>query len=205
MKRQIDFIRHFLRNPEKVGALTALNESVARTITKYLENHPKGRGVNILEVGAGYGNISKFIVDLMQEKDRFDIVELDSDCCRYLEKEIATRPGVGVHCCSVHEWQPDYRYDYIISTLPFNSFSKEFVERVLDHYQQLSAENAIFSYVEYAALQTLRRSFANKSKKEQMRSRQKLLDDFRKNYLIEKKCVLSNVPPCNVYHLKLRG
>lgn len=203
MRRHFQFLKHFFRNPNKVGAVTALNDAVIEEITKHIKQAIRENPIKILEVGAGYGNISKYLIKLITKDDRLDIIEIDSNCCEYLNKKFSNLPMVNIHCGSIQQWDPSYSYDYIISTIPFNSYPTEFVKSVLDRYEKLSKKGTICSYVEYAGLQKIRKSFAQDEAKAELNSRQELLDAFQKKYLFDKECVLSNIPPCNVYHLKL--
>lgn len=203
MKQQIQFLKHFLRNPNKVGAVTALNNTVGKEIIKYAVNPKCNQPKKILEVGAGYGNISKLIANNIREQDTLDIVEVDTKCCEKLQHLFCGHDNVNVHCKSIIQWEPNYKYDFIISTLPFNSYPIEFVRNVIERYMSITAKGAILSYVEYTGLLKIRKSIAQGEKRSMMEARKEYLDTFQIEHLFDKKCVFNNIPPCNVYHLRL--
>lgn len=199
------FFQHFLRDPKNVGAIVPLSQSVAEQLVKHLSERSDKKPWKILEVGAGTGSITQTIIANMKTQDRLDIVEIDRDCCSLLEKKFGKTKSVSVSCLSILDWAPSYHYDFIVSTLPMNSFSPEFVEKVLSHYQKIANKNAICTYVEYIGLEKLSLVFANKEKRETISSRRKLLKNFHKKHLLEKSKVFTNFLPCYVYHIKLHG
>src|SRR5262249_35014534 len=147
MGQLLFFLSHFFRNPKLVGAIAPLSESVAKKMVKYFKNRPKDTPCKILEVGAGTGNITKSIIKLLNDKDILDVIEIDPECCKILVKKFKNNHQVRVHCLSILDWIPEYHYDFIISTLPFNSFSVDFVDQVTRHYKSLSNSESVYTYV----------------------------------------------------------
>lgn len=203
MRQKIQFLKHFLRNPNKVGAVTALNEQVGNALVNHIKNRKAGEPIKVLEVGAGYGNISEIIIKNLSAQDSLDIVEVDKKCCEHLENSFHDKKNVHIHCQSILSWIPSYQYDYIVSTLPFNSYPIEFVRGVIENYKRICSNGAILSYVEYSGLLKIRKTFSQGEKKSLMTTRQEFLDEFKDQFLIGKQRILNNFPPCNVYHLKM--
>jgi phosphatidylethanolamine/phosphatidyl-N-methylethanolamine N-methyltransferase len=197
------FLKHFLRNPKKVGAIVPLSKSVIKELLKHFYQRNRGNAWNILEVGAGTGNITQEILSQMDMDDSLDVVEIDQDCCRILDNRFSRDKRAKIHCLSVIDWTPQKRYDVIISTLPMNSFSPDFVKKIFSHYQQISQESALCSYVEYMGLNTLDWLFAGSAKKHVIEQRRQVIEHFQKKHLIEKSKVFTNFLPCYVYHLHL--
>lgn len=197
------FLAHFLKNPKAVGAICPLSHSVASQLTKYLKERPNSSPCNILEIGAGTGNITKSIVSNMTSKDHLDVVELDGKCCRLLKNRYASQENIHVECCSIVNWKPPYTYDFIISTLPFNSLPTELVKDIMKHYQSLSNSNTIYAYVEYVGLQKMSFIFSTPKKRENIKEKNSFLRHTLNKYLIDKSFVLTNFLPCQVYYLKL--
>lgn len=197
------FLQHFFRNPKNVGAVAPLSQSVAHQLLKDLSQRQDNKPWRILEAGAGTGSVTKEILQLMHENDTLDIVEIDEECCKLLTERFKNEPRAQVHCLSVLDWSPSYSYDFIVSTLPMNSFSSKFVENILNHYQQISTDNAHCTYVEYIGLETLSLVFAKNEKRKTITGRRQLLSDFHKTHLIEKSKVFANFLPCYVYHMTL--
>lgn len=202
MKKKLFFLAHFLRNPKSVGALSALNKHVAKSLLSYLSNRDLNKTARILEVGAGTGSITKEIIDRLNPGDKLDVIEIDPDCCELLVEKFGDNPAVKVKCCSITEWKPNYKYDFIISTLPFNSFSVDFIKNIMDHYLTIGTKDCICTYVEYIGLQDLDFIFSKADNRNQIIERKDLLKNYQRQFLINKSDVFLNFLPCHVYHMK---
>lgn len=203
MKNFVVFLSHYFRNPKAVGGFMGLSPAAANRLLKYVKNRPLNHPAYILEVGAGTGNVTRPLVNLLQKGDVLDIIEIDSHCCDILRKKYAGDPRIHIHNLSITDWHPPYKYDYIISTLPFNIFSPEFIQKVINLYRNLSTDSTICAYVEYIGLQKLNRLFAKRAARELISTRQRLIKEYHKHYLIEKSEVLANILPLHVYHMNL--
>ena len=201
MGKLLSFFEHFLRNPKSVGAVTALTDFVADSLLEPLRYNMSPEGRHILEAGAGMGNISRMILQLMGPKDRLDIVEIDLTCCDELRKRFGDDKRVKVHCGSILEWEPEYRYDFIVSTLPFNSFTSPMVKQVLEHYRLISNPAGWVTYVEYIGLHKAALWFASSEKKQALKERRETIQDYLDKYLAAKDLVYLNFLPCHIYHL----
>ena len=197
------FFSHFLKNPKAVGAAAPLSQGVIDQIVKHLKKRMRLSAVRVLEVGAGIGNVTSSIAKLLLPQDQLDIVEINPDYCQFLHKRFGQHPNVAIHCLSVIDWKPEEPYDFIISTLPFNSFDPAFVEGIFSHYTTLLKPNGILSYVEYMGLQDLSLAFSKGEKKKSIHKRKHLLQNLQSRYLIEKKQIFSNFLPCNIYHMAM--
>lgn len=197
------FFQHFLRNPKKVGTILPVTKSVAAQFVRHLDMRSDGTPWRILEVAAGTGSITKSLVAHMQEHDKLDVIEIDARCCELLQSKYNEDKRVNVKCMSILDWKPDFQYDFIVSTLPMNSFSPDTIMNVLKHYKKLGNLETICTYVEYIGLEKLKFMFASKDTRKTIALRRKVLSTFRKNHLLEKNKVFTNFIPCYVYHLKL--
>lgn len=197
------FFRHFLRNPKDVGAIVPLSKSVADQLIKPLLQRSSKEAWKILEVGAGTGSVTRAIIERMNAKDSLDVIEIDEACSAYLQENFSTKKNVSVHCLSIFDWKPHYKYDFIVSTLPLNSFSPQLVTQLLKHYQQMSTKGALCTYVEYIGLESLSLVFATKNKRKVIHQRRKILSNFHSQHLLEKKRIYTNFLPCNVFCMRL--
>lgn len=159
------FFSHFLKNPRAVGAAAPLSQGVIDQIVKHLKKRIRLSAVRVLEVGAGIGNVTKSITKLLLPQDQLDIVEINPEYCRFLKERFAHQGNVAIHCLSVIEWKPEQPYDFIISTLPFNSFEPSFVECIFHHYENILKPNGVLSYVEYMGLQEINLAFSKGERK----------------------------------------
>ena len=204
MNQFLLFFSSFLKDPKSVGAIVPLSQSVARELIKYFANRDRTKPCRILEVGAGIGNVSRTIVESLGKEDHFDIIEIDSSSCNILNQAFSNDSRIEIHCMSIIDWNPAYTYDFIISTLPFNSFDPDFIEKIFAHYKKLLNPNGILTYVEYVGLQQISYAFSNGPQRENIAKRIILLNEFQNKYLIEKKTIFFNFLPCHVYHLQLK-
>lgn len=197
------FFSHFLKNPKAVGAAAPLSQGVIDQIVKPLNKRMRLSAVRILEVGAGIGNVTKSINKLLLPQDQLDIVEINSEYCRFLNERFAHQTNIAIHCLSITDWKPKQPYDFIISTLPFNSFDPAFVECIFHHYKKILKSNGVLSYVEYIGLQEINLVLSKGEKKKTIHKRKHLLQDLQNRCLIEKKQIFGNFLPCNIYHMSM--
>ncbi len=79
------FIRRWLANPLKVGALLPSAPALARLIARQVKFGPDDA---VIEVGAGTGSITKALVEAGVPRERLFVIEIDSDMCTYLRKQL---------------------------------------------------------------------------------------------------------------------
>lgn len=198
-----DFFLHFLRDPKSVGALVPLSQCVAERLLKPLKNRRENKPWKILEVGAGTGSITRPLLSMMEKEDSLDIVEIDQSCCGILQNKFGGDPRLKIQCMSILDWHPAFRYDFVVSTLPMNSFSADFVKKILEHYQQLSKEEGVCTYVEYMGLHQLSVVFSKGKSRKLLQTRRQILTQFHERRLVEKNKIFLNFLPCYVYQMKL--
>lgn len=204
-KDGIEHVRAFIRHPAQVGAVTPCSTHVAMELCKYVEQYVSAGGapLRILEVGAGSGAISRWLVGLLRVCDTVDLVEIAPELCTVLHDQFDAYANVSVRCVSILDWQPMQPYDLIVSTLPFTSLEAELVERAVAHFQRLIKPGGIFSYVSYVGVAEAKTYLLWGKKRTEHHKKMAILKEFRKKFLFDKHVVLLNCPPINVYHLKI--
>jgi len=203
-------IKAFINNPEKVGAVAPCSAPVSDEVVKHLQKQIQNGDspIRVLEVGAGTGVLTSKIIEVLQECDAqqewlFDIVEIVPELCDVLHEKFDANANVTIHCISITEWQPEYQYDFIISTLPFMIFEPDFIEEVLNYYVKLMIPGGILSYVSYAAIPEIKAACLWGERKKIHKARMKVIKDFRNRYEIGKRTIINNIPPINIYHAQL--
>jgi phospholipid N-methyltransferase len=196
------FFKEFCLHPGEVGAIAATSSYTGDELCHYITfgSEKKKQGLRILEIGGGCGNVSKIISGHMREADQLDIIEINPDFCQKIEKKVSGKPNVSVQCCSILDWQPSEKYDLIISTLPFNSFSYPFFLDVFAHICSLGAVDVVFSYVEYVGLGQVKDLFLRDKDVKQIKE---FLKTQHENKNIRTETVWLNLPPIQIYHLKI--
>ena len=197
------FTQSFIANRKQIGAIAPCSPYVGAELVRYIakDTAPK----RILEVGAGTGVLTYEIIEKMRKHgDYLDVIEIDPELCKILQEKFKDHKNVTVHCISIIDWKPQYKYDYIISSLPFNSFSESFVKSILDHYVHIIKPQGILSYVEYIGLPKINKRFLKTAEAvEDFEKLQKMLTKFRKKYAIKTVNIFLNVPPIHVHHLRI--
>jgi phospholipid N-methyltransferase len=210
LKKPIAFLRETTRNFGTIGAVFPSSRFLAREIVSLIDLRDGGN-VRVLEVGAGTGAVTETIVESLGHGDELDLYEINPVFVRHLKERFehrrgkgkgASSPKVRVFGESVQSIRPTERYDFIISTLPFNSFEPKFVADVLKLYRQILKPGGYLTYFEYLLVREFTRPFGSKAFRHRIRGVEKVMKDFEKRYMVERGTVLLNVPPAIVRHLQ---
>lgn len=149
---------------------------------------------NILEVGAGTGPITKYILKKLQTEDTFDIVEITQEFIPELKGICKNYSQANIFNSSILKFKPNYKYDYIISALPFYSFPTEMVIDILNHYKDLLKEGGTIVYFQYILADRV-----NKFKDKNLST---YIYNFKKNFKVSKKVEYINILPAIVWILE---
>jgi len=198
------FISAMFKRPKIIGAVLPSSSFLATSITSHVQ---VSRPVQILEVGAGTGVFTEKIVEKMKEDDTLDVIEIEKDLCDILHEKFKDNKNVRIYCVSILDWVPKYKYDFIISGLPFNSFEYSFVNSILEKYRKIVKSGGVISYFEYLLTSAIRKvySFLFLSKKEYVDFAKNIevRENFRKRFEFDSDFVFLNVPPAYVYHMRV--
>lgn len=201
------FVSAIFRNPSRVGAAAPSSGFLAKKITKNIkepENRiEKEKPLKILEVGAGTGVFTEEIVKKMGPNDILDVIEIDSGFCDILKNKFGHNKNVSVYGVSILDFDPGYKYDFIVSGLPFNAFDFKFVSAVLEKYKSIIENNGMVSYFEYALVGAFRKLFLFGDSKVDFKKNVQVRKDFIKQYGIDRDFILINFPPAYVYHMRI--
>lgn len=186
------FIAEFWRNRHQVGSLTPSSKYLAKSMTKYIKHSDRQTPLSILEVGAGTGIFTKYIIKRMplpkysdvDYYSEFDVVEIDRKFCDLLTKNITGKfgqlPNVHFLCCDITKLEAEKQYDFIISGLPFHSFEPALVSQILEMYIKLIKPGGTVTFFEYIAIQTLKKPFLTDEEQVTLEAIRDLIRIFRK-------------------------
>lgn len=201
------FFSQFRRRYHTTGAIAPSSRFLARAMTGPMKK--RDRPARILEVGPGTGAVTRTIVRLLGPSDRFDLVEINETFAELLKSRFAEDPAYRrtaeisrVHVCPLQEFQPDQKYDYIISGLPLNNFSPELVRELFECFFHLLAPGGVLSYFEYMYIRAMRKRMAKREVRERMRSLDEVIVPYLDAHRFRKSWVFVNVPPAWVQHLR---
>jgi len=131
MNENIQFLQAFLKNPTKVGSIAPSSPDLAM---KMIEGFKPAPDNIILELGVGTGAITKYINDIVPDRDSYLGLELDKKLVATLKP---LYPNLRIECenaCEafeVHKRSGLGKVGTIISCLPFVSLPNEVGEQIL--------------------------------------------------------------------------
>ena len=163
LHESISFLKRFLARPQQIGAVVPSSSFLARALVQPLSQ--KDRPVNILELGAGTGAVTRHIAPLVGPEDRLDICEADpalaahvqSDCLDQGLLQDQYRQGrVRLFEQYLQRVQGLLEYDFIISGLPLNAFELPDIKSILNILKRQAKPDCVLSYFEYIGLRDLK-------------------------------------------------
>jgi phospholipid N-methyltransferase len=205
------FWREFRRSFETTGAVLPSGSALAAALSRYVRDGSNGRtsGRRILEVGPGTGAVTRQIVAGLRPRDHLDLVERNADFVACLQDRIssdavyrAVAGQITLHHAGAEEISEVEPYDVIVSGLPLNNFSIELVDLLLAKLQRLLASTGTLSFFEYVAIRRVKAAVSSKAERERLRSIAHALDSVLASHEIARDCVLANVPPAWVHHVR---
>jgi phosphatidylethanolamine/phosphatidyl-N-methylethanolamine N-methyltransferase len=202
-----EFFRQFRTQFQTTGAIAPSSRRLARAMTRYVASE---RGpARILEVGPGTGAVTRRIVTLLKADDRLDLVELNEAFAGRLEQRFQSEPSFQraadrsqIHVCGIESFQSDRPYDYIISGLPFNNFSPDFVGRVLDAFFNFLAPGGVLSFFEYMYVRPVRGLVSRGAEQTRIKELDRILNGRLEQHGFRRDWVFLNLPPAWVQHLR---
>jgi phospholipid N-methyltransferase len=200
------FILQFIKHPNDIGALTPSSMHLAEAMTRFvISSAASAKGKCYLEAGAGTGAFTKMIINKLSPNDQLDIIEINPIFCERLQKKYAKHKNVFIHVGSVLDWKPKYKYDAIISSLPFNAFRARFVEDIFKHYKTITKPEGYVTFCEYMALPGIRKMFLPTQAKKALQETLDTVIRFQDRYQIKQDKVFANLPPALVHHCQFKN
>lgn len=204
VKATVQFVYQFVKNPTTVGAIFPSSPQLAKEIVSELTKDLAARPRMILEVGPGTGSFTDKIIKRMNPNDTLHLVEFDKEFADSLRKKYAHLTNVRVFHRSILDYAPRHRkYDCIISGLPLNAFTVDFVKQAFDKFRALSKENTTLSYFEYLGVPSVKRLLSSPQEKENLDAVLEVKKQFYKANKLRKQAVLLNLPCARVRHHKM--
>ncbi len=201
------FWREFRQTFHTTGAVLPSGRSLCKALASQVGRDEIPR--RVLEVGPGTGAVTHEIIRRLGPNDRLDLVELNERFASTLRERLASEAAwqkvadrVRVLQMPVEKLPTDEKYECIVSGLPLNNFSCDFVAKVLTHFHQLAAEGCTLSFFEYVAIRKAKALVSSAAERTRLLGIEKLLNDEFATWEFHRQCVLANVPPAWVHHLR---
>lgn len=189
------FLEKFWQNRKTIGAIAPSSKFLAKAMTEHLVHY--NRPLQILEVGAGTGVFTEYIIKNMPKGSTLHVVEIEKEFCKILTEKFKDNPNVRIYCCSILDLRLSSKVDCIISGLPFNSLSPDIVEQILNKYiNEFIMPEGIITFFEYILLPTLKKLFLQNQEYKKVLD---LLTRFKKKRdHVQSTIVMRNLPPARV-------
>lgn len=201
------FLREFVSSFHTTGAIAPSGRRLATKMTEPLESLPGPR--RILEAGPGTGVFSTRILSMLGPEDEFILCEINPEFAGFLRKRLQDDPiwrarasQVRVECGDVRNLFSSGAFDFVISGLPLNNFSPEFVRELLDGFVGSLSPGGVHTFFEYQAIRTLKRRFAPRATALRMTAIQEAVDSLQLRGEVRRIPVYLNTPPAYAYVVK---
>jgi phospholipid N-methyltransferase len=149
------------------------------------------------------------LVRLLRPDDRLTLVELNDDFVRHLNERFAGEADFRAAAdrskllhCRIEELDGDGCYDRIVSGLPLNNFAADEVRTILETFARLARPGCVLSFFEYIAVRKAKRVISGRRERQRLREIGDLLGDLAKTREIRRDCVMLNVTPAWVHHIR---
>lgn len=124
----------------------------------------------------------------LKEGDRFDVVELNEYFHKVLKRRFHSNGVFRLHHKDFLAFESEYKYDFIISSLPYEGIPSQVTRLMWEHKLYLSKSGTQIIYYKYVNFNKFRSRFEKKV--------------FR-NYCQDQKFVFLNMPPARLITLQI--
>ncbi|MBM3894502.1 methyltransferase domain-containing protein [Candidatus Dependentiae bacterium] len=206
------FAKEFAKNPREMGGFGPCSPYLGDAATACIQAKQIGQKPRrFLEVGPGTGSVTRRLVKKMVPGDTLDLVEMQPELCRSLEREFCSPEykdfNIAVHEKMIQDFKPSEKYDSIVITVPFNAFPAAVVKDIWAHVLRMLADGGTVSYVAYCQMDKLKKMeyFFDAKKTADYKVNLTFLSDLHKLYGVGKATEYKNVLPINTFYFKFNN
>ena len=155
MQEHLSILNSLFKNFQSTGTIFPSSRFLAQAMVKGFKNLKTG--INVLEVGAGTGPITRVIIEEMSELDRLTICEMNEDLLAILKPKLTKNPyyqnlkqNIKLFESAIQELDPaNNQFDAIICSLPFLNFPTSLSEEIFKKLHALAKPECKFCYFSY--------------------------------------------------------
>lgn len=187
----MEHLLYFLKDLKQVGAIAPSSKFLAKDLVCQLKQKLSDNNcqpLNILEIGAGTGSLTKQITKHLRPQDRLDIVEIHKKFYQIIKVKYRYNDNIKVHHSDILKYQPEQQYDFIFSSLPYENMAEKISKKIWEKKLNICAQNAYISYFKYLKFRNFKSDFE---------------EQVVRKYSQDKKIVLLNLPPAKIYTLEI--
>lgn len=186
----MEHLLHFFKDLKQTGAIAPSSKFLAKDLVSQFKKRISNSdcpSLNILEIGAGTGPLTKQIAKHLRPQDQFDIVEIQKKFYQIIKAKYQ-EPNIEVYHTDILKFQPKCQYDFIFSSLPYENMPENISQEIWKRKLNLCASEALISYFKYVKFRNFKSDFE---------------EQVVKKYGQNKKIVFLNLPPAKVYTLEI--
>jgi phospholipid N-methyltransferase len=150
MNENIRFLQAFLKHPMKVGAVAPSSPELAAEMLQGFE--PDENNI-ILELGVGTGAITKYLREIIPNRDSYLGIELDDELVRSVSSkysDLRIVSGSAIDARSIHRDSGLGKVSYVVCCLPFVSLPKDVSASILEEIEKFMHEGCTLRLFQYA-------------------------------------------------------
>jgi phospholipid N-methyltransferase len=150
MNENIEFLQAFLKNPLKVGSIAPSSPELAQQMVKGIRPHEESV---VLELGVGTGAITKFLQEIVPNRESYLGIEIDKTLVKLLKENFPALKIVRGNACeafSIHQKTGFGKVGYVICCLPFVSLPNDVGEKILSEVDKFMEHGCVFRTFQYA-------------------------------------------------------
>ena len=152
MKKKIDFIKEFIKNPIQIGSIMPSSKFLAKAMVKSAQ---PDKAKCIVELGSGTGIVTKQILKELPDSGVLFAFEINSDLCEQLRNSIKDSRLILINDSAenIDKYLNKYGYknvDCIISCLPLAFLSKNTADRILNLAEEYLVDDGIYVQFQYS-------------------------------------------------------
>lgn len=188
----MEHLLYFLKDLKQVGAIAPSSKFLAKDLVCQLKKRLSKKEcdpLNILEIGAGTGPLTKQILKHIRPEDQLDVVEIHKKFFQIVKTKYR-QPNITAHHSDILKFETEEKYDFIFSSLPYENMPEEISRKIWEKKFELCGSHAYISYFKYVKFRNFKNDFE---------------EEVVKKYGRDKKIVLLNLPPAKVYTLEVNN
>ncbi|RDI48499.1 phospholipid N-methyltransferase [Nocardia mexicana] len=199
------FLREAARDLRVIGAVAPSGRSLARRLAGPVLACGD-RPLNVLEVGAGTGAVTRDLIPQLPAGSRLDVVEINPYFADRLRRLVDAHPSmaetVRIHREDVRQLRTGCRYDIIVSGLPFTNFDPGQVDSIMAQYLDLLYPGGVLTYFAYLGTRPARRVLSPGAAARRHRAVDEVMARYQRRYAVDRITVWDNAPPARVWWLR---
>ncbi|MFD3157808.1 class I SAM-dependent methyltransferase [Haloimpatiens sp. FM7330] len=149
----VKFLKQFICNPRKVGAVLPSSQKLAN---KMVENIEFEKAECIIEYGPGTGVFTEKLVERKKDDTILIVIEYNKKLCDIIRDKFKNKKNVYIVNDSAEnakEYLNDFGFnnaDYIVSGLPFTSLPKDMSINILNITKEILSKEGNFITFQYS-------------------------------------------------------